>query len=54
MQAERACRCADTEEIAVSLRYILREGDILLVKGSRGMQMERVVELIPEEEQSKE
>jgi UDP-N-acetylmuramoyl-tripeptide--D-alanyl-D-alanine ligase len=53
MQAERACRCADTEEIAISLRYILREGDILLVKGSRGMQMERVVQLISEEEQTR-
>jgi UDP-N-acetylmuramoyl-tripeptide--D-alanyl-D-alanine ligase len=48
MQAERACRCEDTGEIATSLKYILREGDILLVKGSRGMRMERVIELMHE------
>jgi UDP-N-acetylmuramoyl-tripeptide--D-alanyl-D-alanine ligase len=48
MQAERAYRCEDTEEIAASLKYILRDGDILLVKGSRGMRMERVIELIHE------
>jgi UDP-N-acetylmuramoyl-tripeptide--D-alanyl-D-alanine ligase len=50
MQAERACRLQDTAEIATSLKYILREGDILLVKGSRGAQMERVIEQMIEEE----
>lgn len=49
MQPERAYRCEDADEIAASLRYILREGDILLVKGSRGARMERVIQLILEE-----
>jgi len=49
MQAERVYRCEDAEEIATSLKYILRDGDLLLVKGSRGMRMERVVDLIIEE-----
>ena len=48
MQAERAYRCESVEEIATSLKYLLREGDLLLVKGSRGMRMERVIELIRE------
>jgi UDP-N-acetylmuramoyl-tripeptide--D-alanyl-D-alanine ligase len=50
MQAERACACEDTEEIATSLRYILREGDVLLVKGSRGARMERVIEQMIQED----
>jgi len=49
MQAERVFRCADPGEIALSLKYILREGDLLLVKGSRGMQMERVVQMLSED-----
>jgi UDP-N-acetylmuramoyl-tripeptide--D-alanyl-D-alanine ligase len=48
MQAERAYRCESAEEIATSLKYLLREGDLLLVKGSRGMRMERVIDLIRE------
>ncbi|NQU09106.1 MAG: UDP-N-acetylmuramoyl-tripeptide--D-alanyl-D-alanine ligase, partial [Candidatus Abyssubacteria bacterium] len=50
IQAERVYRCADADEIAVSLKYILRPGDLLLVKGSRGARMERVVQLLFEED----
>jgi len=50
MQSERIYCCDDTEEIATSLRYILSTGDLLLVKGSRGMRMERVVQRLIEED----
>jgi UDP-N-acetylmuramoyl-tripeptide--D-alanyl-D-alanine ligase len=49
MQAERVLRCDGPDEIAASLKYILGDGDILLVKGSRGMRMERIVQLLSEE-----
>jgi UDP-N-acetylmuramoyl-tripeptide--D-alanyl-D-alanine ligase len=49
MQPERIHCCANAEEIAVSLRYILRPGDLMLVKGSRGMRMERIIHLLNEE-----
>ena len=50
IQAERVYRCANADEIAASLKYILRPGDLLLVKGSRGARMERVVQLLFEED----
>jgi UDP-N-acetylmuramyl pentapeptide synthase len=50
MQAECIHCCADADEIAMSLKRLLRSGDLLLVKGSRGMKMERVVELLRKEE----
>lgn len=49
MQAERIYRCETPDEIAASLKYILRPGDLVLVKGSRGMQMEKVVQHLSEE-----
>ena len=33
------------EELAEELRRVARPGDVLLFKGSRGMKMERVLEL---------
>ncbi len=50
MQSERVYCCADAAEIATSLKYILGPDDLLLVKGSRGMRMEQVVQLLLEEE----
>ena len=40
------CHFADHREAARTLSSILREGDALLVKGSRGLQMERVLEAL--------
>ncbi len=41
--------CTTTDEIAASLKSVLRSGDLVLVKGSRVMRMERVVHLLCEE-----
>jgi UDP-N-acetylmuramoyl-tripeptide--D-alanyl-D-alanine ligase len=43
MPATRVIRCADTCEAVERLRGTLRPGDTLLVKASRGMQLERIV-----------
>jgi UDP-N-acetylmuramoyl-tripeptide--D-alanyl-D-alanine ligase len=37
---------ADAEEMAQALRASVRAGDVVLVKGSRGMRMERIVEAL--------
>jgi len=39
---------ATTEEAAAALSQEVRAGDLLLVKGSRGVQMERIIELLRE------
>jgi UDP-N-acetylmuramoyl-tripeptide--D-alanyl-D-alanine ligase len=49
MRPERIHCCANTEEIAESLRHDLRPGDLMLVKGSRGMRMERIIQLLNDE-----
>jgi UDP-N-acetylmuramoyl-tripeptide--D-alanyl-D-alanine ligase len=49
LKEEQVHCCTNAEEIAASLHDYLRSGDLLLVKGSRGMQMERVIEVLSEE-----
>jgi UDP-N-acetylmuramoyl-tripeptide--D-alanyl-D-alanine ligase len=44
--AGRIVRCADHEEAAHALRRLVPEGGWILVKGSRGSYMERVVEIL--------
>ena len=39
---------ADSAEAAGSIVPLLREGDLVLVKGSRGVQMEKIVEALKE------
>jgi len=46
LPAERARVAASHDEIAGTLRGALRAGDVVLVKGSRSMRMERVVEAL--------
>jgi len=46
LDAARARVATDPDEIARSLRAELRAGDVVLVKGSRSMKMERVVEAL--------
>jgi UDP-N-acetylmuramoyl-tripeptide--D-alanyl-D-alanine ligase/murE/murF fusion protein len=39
-------RCASHEEAAATLKKILRPGDTVLFKGSHGMQMDKIIELL--------
>ena len=43
--AEAYC-CESHEEAAAKLKEILQPGDTVLFKGSRGMQMEKIIELM--------
>ena len=40
---------ADSEQAAALAPQVVRDGDLVLVKGSRGMHMERVVERLQQE-----
>jgi len=42
MQTESIIRCTSHVEIAQQLHHALRDGDVILIKGSRGMAMEKV------------
>lgn len=46
MPAGRIVSCADVGGLAAALQGIVREGDAVLLKGSRRMRMERVIELL--------
>ncbi len=49
MQLERIYCCADASEVAASLKPVIKPGDLLLVKGSRGIRMEEVIEILVKE-----
>jgi UDP-N-acetylmuramoyl-tripeptide--D-alanyl-D-alanine ligase len=54
MSSDRMTQASDHQEMATQVRSLLAAGDCLLVKGSRGMRMEKVVEiLVGEQEKQK-
>jgi UDP-N-acetylmuramoyl-tripeptide--D-alanyl-D-alanine ligase len=44
MDQENLWHCATHDEIVDILKEVVRDGDLILVKGSRSMRMEKVVE----------
>jgi len=48
MKREQVLICQNNSEVAENLSIILKQGDIALIKGSRGMKMEQVVKAIEE------
>ncbi len=44
MPEEKALAFEDAEKLVATMRRMLRPGDVILVKGSRGMHMERILE----------
>jgi UDP-N-acetylmuramoyl-tripeptide--D-alanyl-D-alanine ligase len=46
MAADRIVECADAEQAAAHVLSITHPGDVVLVKGSRGMRMERIVDAV--------
>ena len=46
MPPERVIHVEDNEQAIARLQSLVREGDILLIKGSRGMAMEQIVEAL--------
>ena len=49
MQAERILYFAEKEDFLEQTERLLAPGDVVLVKASRGMQMEKIVNKILEE-----
>jgi len=45
-EEERAAYYPSKDEVAESLRPLLTEGDVVLIKGSRGMKMEEIIDLL--------
>jgi UDP-N-acetylmuramoyl-tripeptide--D-alanyl-D-alanine ligase len=48
MAPDRVREAPDALAAAATLTTMMRAGDVILVKGSRGMRMERVIEALPE------
>jgi UDP-N-acetylmuramyl pentapeptide synthase len=46
MSDDRLTQAGDHQEMATQVSSLLAAGDWLLVKGSRGMRMEKVVEIL--------
>jgi UDP-N-acetylmuramoyl-tripeptide--D-alanyl-D-alanine ligase len=46
MAPDRVFFAADNDQVASHLRGLLAEGDYVLVKGSRGLHMEEIVEVL--------
>ena len=49
LPAARAATFSTSEEAAAGISALIQEGDLILVKGSRGMRMERVVQRLKDE-----
>ena len=52
MSQKCAVHYEDQEEMAASLKRLAKPGDILLFKGSRGMHMEKVLQMYLEQEKN--
>jgi hypothetical protein len=46
MPASRAMACPEPLELAQALRGMIEPGDVILVKGSRALALERVIEAL--------
>jgi UDP-N-acetylmuramoyl-tripeptide--D-alanyl-D-alanine ligase len=46
MDSDHLTQAADHAEIAGTLQSLMGDGDWVLVKGSRGMRMEKVIEIL--------